>query len=568
MTSGLRRPALARGGDGFVKGTLVAAAMLASQSLMAQQPPTGGSLQVPAAPVLPRTAPEIRIEQRAAPVAPSSDAARVVVRALRLQGHALYTEAELLALTRFTPGAELTLADLEAMAGRITAHYRDNGYFVAQAYLPAQDIRDGVVTIAVSEGRLGNVRLRNETNLSDHVAHSALAGLSSGDAIATRPFENRLLLLSDVPGVNVRSTLVPGTTPGTSDLMVDVLPGERVTGSIDADNGGNRYTGAYRVGATLNVNNPLGLGDVASLRLLTSGSGLRYGRGSYQLQVGRGQVGVAYSRLAYELGKEFTSLGAHGTADIASVFGRYPVLRSRNDNVYLQLAAEARRFEDHLDSVPSVTDRNARVLMASAFGDHRDGFGGGGVNSWFVTWSHGVLDIETPAARTADALAARTNGSYDKLSFSLMRLQRVGGPFSLYAGVSGQVASKNLDVSEKMSLGGMNGVRAYPEGEAYADQGVLLTVEARMDLPPPPEAIPGRVQLIAFADAGSVETNHTPWAPGDNRRTLGGAGLGLNWAEPGNFLVRAFVARRVGSEPATSAPDRSARFWVQAVKYF
>ncbi|HEY8356818.1 MAG TPA: ShlB/FhaC/HecB family hemolysin secretion/activation protein, partial [Ramlibacter sp.] len=529
----------------------------------------GGGLQVPAAPALPRSAPEIRIEPRAAPAAPrASGDARIVVRALRLEGHALYPEAQLLALAQFTPGSELTLADLEGMALRITQHYRANGYFVAQAYLPAQDIRDGVVTIAVSEGRFGALRLRNESNLSDHVAHSALANLKSGDAIATRPFESGLLLLSDVPGVNVRSTLVPGTTPGTSDLMVDVLPGQRVTGSIDADNGGNRYTGAYRVGATVNVNNPLGLGDVASLRVLTSGSGLRYGRGSYQLQAGRGQVGVAYSRLSYELGREFASLGANGTADIASVFGRYPVLRTRDDNIYLQLAVEARRFEDHLDSVPSVTDRNARVLMTSAFGDHRDDLGGGGVNSWFVTWSHGQLDIETPAARAADALAARTNGRYDKLSFSAMRLQRIGGPFSVYASFSGQLASKNLDVSERMSLGGMNGVRAFPEGEAYADEGYVVTLEGRMDLPPPPAPIPGRLQLIAFADGGSVKTNRNPWAPGDNRRSLGGAGLGVNWAEPGNFLVRAFVARRVGSERATSAPDRPARFWVQGVKYF
>ncbi|MDB5749580.1 MAG: peptide transporter, partial [Ramlibacter sp.] len=213
------------------------------------------------------------------------------------------------------------------------------------------------------------------------------------------------------------------------------------------------------------------------------------------------------------------------------------------------------------------TERQARVLMASAFGDHRDDLFGGGVNSWFATWSSGQLDIGTAAARAVDRLTARTDGHYDKLSFSAMRLQRVGGPFSVYAGLSGQLASKNLDVSEKMSLGGMNGVRAYPEGEAYADEGALLTVEGRMDLPPPPAAIPGRLQLIAFADGGSVTTSKKPWTPGDNRRTLGAAGLGVNWAEPGNFLVRAFVARKLGSEPATSAPDSSTRFWVQLVKY-
>src|SRR5205085_11147630 len=109
----------------------------------------------------------------------------------------------------------------------------------------------------------------------------------------------------------------------------------------------------------------------------------------------------------------------------------------------------------------SVTDKNSRVLMASIYGDHRDSFGGGGLNSYGVTWHFGNLDIETPAALAADAATARTNGHFDKLTYSAMRLQRLGGPFSLYGAVNGQLASKNLDVSEKMELGGMNAVRAY-----------------------------------------------------------------------------------------------------------
>jgi hemolysin activation/secretion protein len=119
-----------------------------------------------------------------------------------------------------------------------------------------------------------------------------------------------------------------------------------------------------------------------------------------------------------------------------------------------------------------------------------------------------------------------------------------------------------------MALGGMYGVRAYPDGEAYADDGYLLTVEARMDLPPLPPGVPGSVQLVAFIDAGSVRTYHDPWFAGDNHRTLSGAGIGVNWAATNNFLVRAFYAHKLGNDPATAAPDRSGRFWIQGVKYF
>lgn len=552
-----------------MKRNLLSLALLAlCQSALAQQPPSGGGLlQIPAPPTPQRAAPEIRIEPRVAPAPADAHQARIVVNSLRVTGAQRYAEDQLLALTGFTPGTELSLADLQAMAARITEHYRRDGYFAAQAFLPAQDIKDRTVTIAVSEGRIGKVDLRNQTNLADHVAQGALRGLNSGDVLATPVIERRLLLLSDLPGVNVKSTLVPGASVGTSDLIVEVTPGQRVTGSVDADNAGNRYTGAYRVGATVNVNNPLGLGDVFSLRALTSGPGLKYARASYQVQVGLAQIGVAYSRLDYSLGKEFESLQANGTAEIASLFGRYPLVRSRNDNVYLQLALDAKTFEDRVDSIPARTDRKSKVLMASVYGDHRDGLGGGGLNSYFLTWSAGVLDIQTPAALAMDAATARTNGGFNKLSFGATRLQRLGGPFSLYGGINGQLASKNLDVSEKMELGGMNAVRAYPEGEAYADQGYVLTLEARMDLPKF-DALPGRMQLAGFVDTGSVTHNRNPWAAGSNRRTLSGAGVGVNWGDPGNFLVRAFYARKLGNAVATSSPDRSGRFWVQLVKYF
>ena len=541
-----------------------------AQAALAQQPPSaGGQLQqIPPLQVAPRAPPEIRIQPPAAPAADASDLVKIMVRGLRVSGARVYSEPELIEIAGFRPGSELSLSELRDMAARITTHYRAHGYFVALAYLPQQEVKDNVVTIAVSEGQYRNVTVTNSSNLSDRIVRNGLEGVNSGDPIVLAPLENRLLRLSDLPGVNVRSTLVPGAGVGTSDLLVDVTPGQRISGSVDFDNAGNYYTGQWRVGATVNINNPLGLGDVASLRLLTSGEGLKYARASYQLQVGRGQVGVAYSKLDYRLGKEFESLGAHGTAEIASVFGRYPLIRSRNDNLYAQLAYDAARFQDRIDSVPSVTDKKTRVVRASLYGDHADSLGGGGQTSYGLTLSSGTVDIQTPAALAIDAMTARSNGRFNKLSFNAGRSQALGGPFSLYAGINGQFASKNLDVSEKMELGGLYAVRAYPEGEAYADDGYVVTLEGRMELPRFSQGMPGRVQLVAFVDAGSVRTNHDPWTAGDNRRTLSGAGVGAVWSDPGNFMLRTYYARKLGSEKAISSPDKSGRFWIQGIKYF
>ena len=541
-----------------------------SSGVFAAQFPSGGSQlqQIPPSPSLQKAEPEIRVEQNQVPVTPAVDSAKIQVNSLHLTGQSLYSETELLGLTGFTAGEELSLGQLQQMAARIAAFYHENGYFVAQAYLPAQEIQQGAVTIAVVEGRYGDISLRNQSNLSERQANSALDGLNSGEVIDSAPLESRLLLLSDTPGVNVRSTLVPGASAGAADLIVDVTPGQRVTGSIDADNAGNYYTGEYRLGATLNINNLAGQGDVATLRALSTFDGLNYGRAAYQMQFGKATAGVAYSRMEYELGKGFSDLDANGTADIFSVFGSYPLLRSRRSNLYAQLGYDYKTFEDRIDAIPLVTDKNIHVLMASLHGNHRDDFAGGGLTAASLTWSTGVLDIETPEARAADGVTARSNGHYDKLGFHVMRLQHITDRVSLYGAVSGQVASKNLDSSEQMSLGGMYGVRAYPQGEAFGDEGYLATLEARLLLPQFSDQQVGQVHLIGFVDGGSVTVNKDPWDGSDNSRTLSGAGVGVNWIDNNNFSVKAYYAQKLGSEEATAAPDSNGRLWVQLVKYF
>jgi hemolysin activation/secretion protein len=54
---------------------------------------------------------------------------------------------------------------------------------------------------------------------------------------------------------------------GAADLRVNVDQGVGLfNGYIDFDNHGSRFTGAYRIGANLNVNNPLTIGDQLTLR--------------------------------------------------------------------------------------------------------------------------------------------------------------------------------------------------------------------------------------------------------------------------------------------------------------
>ncbi len=133
--------------------------------------------------------------------------------------------------------------------------------------------------------------------------------------------------------------------------------------------------------------------------------------------------------------------------------------------------------------------------------------------------------------------------------------------------VSGQRASKNLDSSEKFSLGGANGVRAYPTGEASGDSGYLATAELRYTMSF--AAVPGVLQPFVFVDSGGVTINENPFAAGANDRHLSAAGFGLTWVRANDFQVKLTLAKRLGNQASTASDtDRRTRGWVQAIKYF
>lgn len=474
----------------------------------------------------------------------------------------VFPESELIAATGFTSGAMVTLGQLRQMAGRITDYYAAHGYFVSQAYLPAQEVTGGSVTISVIEGHYGAVTLKNGSRVSDGTARRILSGLDTGDIVAGAPLERRLLLLSDLPGTQIRSTLSPGTAVGTSDLLVEIDRARSVTGSIDADNAGNRYTGYYRIGGSVNFNNPLGSGDVVSVSGLVTDGGLTYVRASYQAPVGAATAGVAYARLDYRLRREFSALDAHGSADVVSAFVSYPLIRSYNRNVYLIAAGNFNKFHDQIDSTGSVSDKQSTVGSLGLSGNGRDR---GGSSFWSITWSIGNLDISTPVIRDIDAVTARTAGSFNKLTAVAGRIQNVTSSLSLYLAARGQLASKNLDVSEKMELGGVYGVRAYPQGEAFGDQGYIINAEARWVVA---RQLPGDLSLVGFIDYGAVTFNRYRYLPTPNSAHLSGVGVGVTWAQIGNFQLKASYAHRLGSAPVMSGPDASGQFWLQATKLF
>jgi hemolysin activation/secretion protein len=533
-------------------------------------PDAGSTLQQLPPPALP-----MPYKQDVAPLqapavssAPVPDAsARIAISGFRFSGNSRYPQEQLQPLVQDAIGHELTLAQLNEVANRITERYQRDGYLLARAYLPPQDLRPGQpVEIAIVEGRYGRIAANNPTRLRPAAVERALAPLHRGDIVERATLERSLLLLNDTPGISAKGTLAPGAETGSTDLVVDLTPQPMVSGNAELDNHGSRYTGIVRAGATLNLANPSGYGDLLTLRAMSSGDGMNYGYAGWlsPALANGSRLGLSYTDARYRLGKEFSVLDAHGDVRIASLYVATPLLRSRQRNLYAQLGYDAKKFEDRIDAAAIIKGKSADVWSLGLSGN-ADG-NSGSRSAFSAIYDAGKLWLD-PAALAFDE--AGTHGRYHKFNLNLWHQRPLAAATELYALLAAQFASTNLDSSEKFQLGGASGIRAYPQGEAPGDDGYLLKLELRQALPPI-VPLPGRLQLVGFIESGSVRLNKNPWPAltGDNRRTLSGGGIGLLWSRPNDFTLSASLATRIGAAQARAEGDKGARFWLQAIKYF
>ncbi len=578
--------------------SLLSAVILTGVSLSAAHaaptPDAGTIMDSTKAPALskPATSPTIDVKETARPGLAIAKDTKVKVAKIMVTGMTVVTQEELAKILAGYEGKTLTFVELNQLTGDISKYYRDRGYLLARAYLPKQEIKDGKLEVAVLEGKIDKVEvnLDEAKRLKRAQVDKLIANLKKEVVAKDSKLERALLLLNDLPGVNVSSTLTPGSTVGAADLLLKVKESRLFTGSVDVDNFGNRYTGIYRAGGSLNVNDLSGYGDQLSLRGQTGGSGLLLGRVGYNIPVGGygTKVGLSYSNMVYELGKDLEILGYEGNSNVLGAYVAHPFVRSRRTNLYGTLGYDYKQMEDEARSI-IINDRQVNVVNVGLNGDWRDGIGGGAVNAAGLSLSMGNLDIQDAQALATDTWASysplaagpRTDGSFNKIRYNLSRMQYLTPSLSAFASLQGQIASGNLDSSEKFSLGGPYGVRAYPQGEAAADEALLVNLELRWDLPLGTKY--GIPQLVFFYDFGRVLSLHDEpwynWQGGNtallNSYSIDGAGIGFNLTKSEDYMLRAVYARKIRDNAGADSRgndsdnrDDDNRFWLQMVKQF
>ena len=422
-----------------------------------------------------------------------------------------------------------------------------------RAYLPQQDIVGGVVTIQIVEAVFGGADIKGETpkRISQgRILRIFDAQQKTGELLNTDKLDRALLLADDLPGVTVAGSLREGAKD--RETLLDLKLGEEplIVGEAALDNTGARSTGNNRVTANLNFNSPFKQGDLFGANAIhTEGSDYLRLDGNLPIGSNGWRVGLNGSHLQYNLvASEFAALDAKGTSNTLGLESTFPIIRSRLKNLYLNISADNKSFNNQ-SSGATTTSYRVNTVTLGFDGNLFDNLWGGGANSASLSLIDGRLNLNGSPNQSADASTTQSAGHYDKIRFAATRQQVITENVSFFGALSGQLAHKNLDSSEKFYLGGSGGVRAYPSNEGGGAEGKLLNLELRWRLPQ-------GLNLVGFYDYGHITVNpnnNFAGATALNDYSLKGAGLSVAWQSGKGLNVKAVYAHRLGNNPNPTA---------------
>jgi hemolysin activation/secretion protein len=479
-------------------------------------------------------------------------------------------------------GKSLTFDQMQLAADRIKDFYNAKGFFLAQAIIPKQEIKDGILIILINEGKLDSKEPykinKKDLRISEQRV-KAYMDEALKDNFLKESVERGLLNINDNPGVRTSLTLEPGIDPGSTKMILDVNEGPLVQGYGSVDNYGNRYTGDLRATASIDFNNPTGIGDqIGILGTKAIEGDLELKKIFYNFPIGSDGLrgGAFYSVVDFKIGKELkTNPISTGKAENANLNLKYPIYRSSAESLLTNFNYDKKYLYN--TSTGSVTsDKELDNYTLGLTYQKIDQFFGGGYTQANINFTRGDLDLsKVPSSLSGDQTTTgyKTNGSFNKQNIQLSRIQQLPEKFTLNFVADAQFSSKNLDTSEKMSLGGPTGVRAYPTGEASGDEGYRYSLDLRYGLGNFPYF--GDVTPLIFYDYGRIKQfknkGASTTAVANNEYSLSGYGLGLEAVNSNNFSLKFIAAHTNGGNPGASTQGNDSdgrsdntRYWILA----
>jgi hemolysin activation/secretion protein len=481
---------------------------------------------------------------RRAPVPRAVEEIAFPVKDIVVTGVTAYGADEFRPLIAALVGKTVHLADIIAVAEKIEARYRGDGYVLSRAYVPAQSVSDGIFHITVVEGYVNAVSVEGGEASDRARIEALLAPVPKSRPLRLDVIEGALLRANDLPGVNVSGLLRPSATvPGASDLVA-TISAEPVSALLSIDDRGSRLTGLWTVSADVAIRSPLEDGG----QILLSASATPEWKERWAVQakyvepVGTEGATVSFGGL-YSYGAPAGSIADLTLVTNSYAIGpraTYPLVVTRDQKLSLDGGFTWQSADVRALGQPFSHDEWRVIDAALVY--QQTGFLAGVTNvtadlaqglGFLGASPDGDLDVSRPGAVP----------NFTKVTGLVRRVQPIDGPVSVALVGTGQFAFKPLLIGEEISFGGTQIGRGYDPAALTGDQGAGGDVELRYDLDAPPLGL-DQAELYLFYDVAAVWLRTGPLA--HNRlQSMGFGGriaavkrvsLGLELAQPLNAL--------------------------------
>lgn len=395
------------------------------------------------------------------------------------------------------------LSDFKAFAWEL---FQKKGY-LAYITTSAQPTPEGsVLTVNVTMPNVGKVTVvtvdgNKGKEFADEVARRFTAIYKAGTPVDVQGFENQLNAATyDLPiDLEVSMRQVDAKVV---DVVINLRPADHKAGSVlggvlQANNYGLSQFGKEQVLASVRV---AGFTPSSELTLTTQQSkGVGYYRADYMAPIVG--TGLRWNTYASEVHSDAT-----GVRGVSKEVGAGLTKLLNTDRVGRWLAsteASKRQMQNWASGAESANrvDQQVRFkLRAESTKGWVDSFNNE------VTLAAGSINLDrNEADKLDDATGLKVAGSYQKLEMN-GGLSHALSSDGIYTGSirwRAQTASKNLDTYNRISLGGVNGIRAYTSLDGVGDQGAQMSFDIIHQLVPD-------VYGGLFYDIGMVRNNRNP----------------------------------------------------------
>lgn len=438
---------------------------------------------------------------------------QVVVRGSELYGQNGFQDI----IDRYT-NETVPLSVVYDIANLITKRYRDAGYPLSFAIVPAQEIDQGRVLIDVIEGFVSEVTFSGSYGEErEPFIADVQRRLQNARPLTLKVLERELLLLNDLPGLTASSVFERGEGATGATRLNIFLEEDHFSGALSLNNRGSEAYGQGRGQFSLQLNSVFGFNEKISVDAIKTLHFRELGLLSLGVEVPIGTKGTtlelsgSYSKSKPDIAT-LKQLGFESTGVSTGLELKHPFIRSRSENFYGRVKFERNDFES-INDVSTVSNDKLYVL---SLGADWDKLSGSFLNYASVDLRQGFDIFNATTEDSANPSDSDGSGEFTSLAVSAGSYIDLPGRYSALVKGQGQLAARGLLSSEECGFGGEGIGRAYDNFEISGDHCLLGSLELRADYA---DKTPFLDQLQGFInfDAGSVWQDGTLLA-GENRQ--------------------------------------------------